>query len=247
MAEPNEYDLQREERIRRNKAMLAKLEVCTYHLQLCWSHSLWLLQDSKLSRSATCKSFIYSWTHRFTKRQKMLQHLYWQHSSRRRQLRKPSARSMLQQVQHDSPNVQVQKEHVLSCSSRRKTLPRAATVISQIHQLARAVRVLVTLHQSLLSASKTENGVHKKQILIQQVRHGNSHSKLLLQQLFYFEYQLSQVCQVCSCVQMWQASHHLTLMQKSLTGQMTGTSCQVRCRWQLSRALGKHCNMPWQA
>lgn len=30
MAEPNEYDLQREERIRRNKAMLAKLEVCTY-------------------------------------------------------------------------------------------------------------------------------------------------------------------------------------------------------------------------
>ena len=28
MAEPNEYDLQREERIRRNKAMLAKLQVC---------------------------------------------------------------------------------------------------------------------------------------------------------------------------------------------------------------------------
>ena len=32
MAEPNEYDLQREERIRRNKAMLAKLQVC---LRLC--------------------------------------------------------------------------------------------------------------------------------------------------------------------------------------------------------------------
>ena len=30
MAEPNEYDLQREERIRRNKAMLAKLQVCLH-------------------------------------------------------------------------------------------------------------------------------------------------------------------------------------------------------------------------
>ncbi len=38
MAEPNEYGLQREERIRRNKAMLAKLQVC---LRLC-SHTVCL-------------------------------------------------------------------------------------------------------------------------------------------------------------------------------------------------------------
>ena len=33
MVEPNEYDLQREERIRRNRAMLAKLQVCTCYLE----------------------------------------------------------------------------------------------------------------------------------------------------------------------------------------------------------------------
>ncbi len=40
MAEPNEYDLQREERIRRNKAMLAKLKVC---LHLCIQVTLFAL------------------------------------------------------------------------------------------------------------------------------------------------------------------------------------------------------------
>ena len=35
-----------------------------------------------------------------------------------------------------------------------------------------------------------------------------------------------------SCVQMWQARHRLTLMQRIQTGQMTRTSCQVLYRWQ---------------
>ena len=44
MAEPNEYDLQRDERIRRNKAMLAKLQVLTLCRWQLWQvHTVYSL------------------------------------------------------------------------------------------------------------------------------------------------------------------------------------------------------------
>ena len=128
-------------------------------VHITWSHQadcagvtaliLWKLCETA-QQACYCINAIKSRNHRSMKRRKMSQHPYWQHSSRRRQLRKASARSMLQQAQHDSPSVQVQKKHAPSCSSRLKNLLKAATMSSQSHLLARKARVVMTLHRNLL-------------------------------------------------------------------------------------------------
>jgi len=76
---------------------------------------------------------------------------------------------MWHQGLHDSQSVQALSAHVLSCNSRLRTLLTAIAMSSRSRQMLKTVTVIVSLLHGAKQIEKG-NALHKKQILIPQVR-----------------------------------------------------------------------------